>query len=414
MVGAILLVVILVIFSAASLDIQTEEVPKVDFPNQLAIQKEARIYETRKKALKLAINEYFNEALILGEIAGAGVSIVKGDSIILAEGFGKRNIDEGTPVNAETVFRLGSLSKGFTGVLAAKLVEEGAFDFMDRVTDYLPEFVFGDSTNTKRIKIAHLLSHTSGAPYHSYTNLVEAGLAMNKIAVQFGEVEPLNEPGVQYSYQNALFALSQEVMFRVTGQNINSLLMQRFFGPLGMSRTSMDHASFLKMGNIAEPHVKRGNSWRILPLKDNYYNAVAAGGIDASADDMGKWMRFLLGHNTAVMAKSTLEKAFEPFIELNENNKYYQRWEGHLKSAYAFGWRVHTLQNRTSNMEETMVHHGGSVNSYRNEIALFPDADLGICVLMNNHSSLAKHVIPDLRAIVKHIYELSPDALASL
>ncbi|RRQ48689.1 class A beta-lactamase-related serine hydrolase [Maribacter algicola] len=408
------MVLILFVFSAATIDTKVEEVSPEEFQQRMAMQKEAKIYASRKRALKLAINQYFNEALKFGEIAGAGVSIVKGDSIILAEGFGKRNNDKGTPVNAETVFRLGSLSKGFTGVLAAKLVEEGAFDFMDKVTDYLPEFVFGDSTNTRGIKIAHLLSHTSGAPYHSYTNLVEAGLAMDKIAVQFREVEPLSEPGVQYSYQNAMFALSQEVMLRATSQNINSLLIQHFFGPLGMSRTSMDHASFLKMGNIAEPHVRSGNSWRILPLKDNYYNAVAAGGIDASADDMGKWMRFLLGHNTSVMAKSNLEKAFEPFIELNENNKYYQRWEGHLKSAYAFGWRIHTMKNETTNKEETIVHHGGSVNSYRNEIALFPDADLGICVLMNNHSGLAKHVIPDLRAIVKHIYELSPDALASL
>jgi beta-lactamase class C len=412
--GSLLLVLILFVFSAATIDTKVEEVSPEEFQQRMAMQKEAKIYASRKRALKLAINQYFSEALKFGEIAGAGVSIVKGDSIILAEGFGKRNNDEGTLVNAETVFRLGSLSKGFTGVLAAKLVEEGAFNFMDKVTDYLPEFVFGDSTNTKGIKISHLLSHTSGAQYHSYTNLVEAGLAMDKIAVQFREVEPLSEPGVQYSYQNAMFALSQEVMLRATSQNINSLLIQRFFGPLGMSRTSMDHASFLKMGNIAEPHVKSGNSWRILPLKDNYYNAVAAGGIDASADDMGKWMRFLLGHNTSVMAKSTLEKAFEPFIELNENNKYYQRWEGHLKSAYAFGWRIHTMKNETTNKEETIVHHGGSVNSYRNEIALFPDADLGICVLMNNHSGLAKHVIPDLRAIVKHIYELSPDALASL
>ncbi len=172
--------------------------------------------------------------------------------------------------------------------------------------------------------------------------------------------------------------------------------------------------SFIENKNIAEPHSKNGYNWRVLALKNNYYNAIAAGGIDASSIDMAKWMRFLLGHNSAVMTKNTLEKAFEPFIELNENNKYYQRWEGHLKSAYAFGWRVHTMKNETTNKEETIVHHGGSVNSYRNEIALFPDSDLGICVLMNNNSRLARTVIPELRDIVKHIYELSPDALASL
>ena len=237
---------------------------------------------------------------------------------------------------------------------------------------------------------------------------------MNKIAEQFKAVEPLSEPGIQYSYQNAMFALSQEIIFKATGKDINFLLKDRFFKPLGMSGTSMNHESFLEKGNIAEPHTKRGRSWRVLPLKNNYYNAVAAGGIDASSLDMGKWMRFLLGHNPAIMKSNALNRAFEPFIELNENNKYYQRWKGHVKSAYAFGWRIHTMKDKAKEKEETIWHHGGSVNSYRNEIALFPDSDLGICVLMNNHSSLAKNVIPDLRAIVKHIYELSPDALASL
>ena len=211
-----------------------------------------------------------------------------------------------------------------------------------------------------------------------------------------------------------MFALSQEIMLQATGQDINTLLMQRFFEPLGMYSASMDHASFLEQGNIAEPHVKNGHSWRILPLKDNYYNVVAAGGIDASAHDMGKWMRFLLGHNPEVMPKKYLNRAFKPFIGLNENNKYYQRWKGHLKSSYAFGWRVHEMENPSTGAVEPIYHHGGSVNSYRNEIALFPEADLGICVLMNSHSSLAKNVIPELRAIIKNIYELSPDALASL
>ena len=412
--GSFLLVLLLFTFSAATIDTQIEEVPKIEFQNKLAIQREAKIYAKRKRVLELAINEYFQQALKSGQIIGAGVSIVKGDSILLAEGFGIRNFENGKQVDGKTVFRLGSLSKGFTGVLAAKLVEEGAFDFKDRVTDYLPNFVFGDSLNTQSIEIGHMLSHTSGTPYHSYTNLVEAGLSMAKIAERFIDVNPISEPGQQYSYQNAMFALTQEVMLQATGKSINTLLMDRFFKPLEMTGTVMDHDSFMAKGNIAVPHRKSGNEWRPLPLKNNYYNAVAAGGIDASSSDMGKWMRFLLGHNASIMNKSSLAKAFEPFIELNENNKYYQKWEGHVKSAYAFGWRVHTMKNETTNKEETIIHHGGSVNSYRNEIALFPDSDLGICVLMNNNSPLAKTIIPDLRALVSHIYELSPDALASL
>lgn len=401
-------------FSAATIDVEKEEVSKVEFQNKLTIQREAKMYASRKKALEIAIEEYFQKALKSGQIVGAGVSIVHGDSIVLAEGYGTGNVKNDSKIDGETVFRLGSLSKGFTGILASKLVEEGAFGFDDKVTDYLPDFVFGDSLSTQKVKIGHVLSHTSGTPYHSYTNLVEAGLSMANIAKRFVDINPISEPGVQYSYQNAMFAISQEVMLQATGNTINTLLLNRFFKPLGMSGIAMDHESFLRKDNIAVPHRKNGRGWRALPLKDNYYNAVAAGGIDASSTDMGKWMRFLLGHNPSVMTKKALGQAFEPFIELRENNKYYQRWRGHINSAYGFGWRIHTIKDPLTDRQETVWHHGGSVNSYRNEIALFPDSDMGICVLMNNHSGLARNVIPDLRAIVKNIYELSPDALASL
>ena len=57
------------------------------------------------------------------------------------------------------------------------------------------------------------------------------------------------------------------------------------------------------------------------------------------------------------------------------------------------------------NEKKTMYHHGGSVNNYRNEIALFPDADLGICVLMNNNSKLSTKVIPDLYKMVNTIFK---------
>lgn len=57
-----------------------------------------------------------------------------------------------------------------------------------------------------------------------------------------------------------------------------------------------------------------------------------------------------------------------------------------------------------SQQEITMWHHGGSVNNYRNEIAVYPEADLGICVLLNNNSRLARTVIPDLYKIIKEVY----------
>ncbi|MBU2946672.1 serine hydrolase domain-containing protein [Zobellia uliginosa] len=362
------------------------------------------LYSSRKKKIEARLKAYFKKAIAKGDVVGAGVSIVRGDSIVISEGYGRKNSLESSTVNGETVFRLGSLSKGFAGMLAAHIKSEGKLDWTDKVSDYLPEFQLGDGSNTKNVTLANVLSHTSGTPYHSYTNLVEAGLPLKEIASRFKEVMPISEPGVMYSYQNAMFALCGEMMKKATGKKINTLLDDRFFKPLEMCTTTTNYEALTHELNIAMPHVRIRNGWRAAHLRDNYYNAVAAGGISSNAHDMGRWMRFLLGHNPDIMKSDAIGEAFNPFIEIAGHRKYYQRWPGHTRSYYGFGWRIHKFTEGDSNFEKTIWHHGGSVNNYRNEIAVYPEADLGICVLLNNMSPVAKTVIPDLYEIVKEVY----------
>ncbi|MGI9547939.1 MAG: serine hydrolase domain-containing protein, partial [Flavobacteriaceae bacterium] len=221
------------------------------------------------------------------------------------------------------------------------------------------------------------------------------------------EVVPISNPGAIYSYQNALFALSGEMMHKATGQEVTKALESNFFEPLEMCSTTMDHETLVNAENVAIPHSKRRNRWKPKKLRNSYYNAVVAGGINASALDMAKWMRFLLGHNPEIMKKADLAEAFNPFIEIKGHIKYYHRWPGHISSHYGFGWRIHKFIEDDTRVEKTIWHHGGSVNSYRNEIAVYPEADLGICVLLNNNSRRAKTVVPDLYKIVQKVYTLT-------
>lgn len=372
-----------------------------------ALNQDYRVLDKGLQAtLRQTVETYFKKAIASGEVVGAGVSIVHGQHLLMAEGFGVRNSRTGTKVDGETVFRLGSLSKGFTGILASDLKGEGTLNWEDRVSDCIPEFELGDRENTENITLAHLLSHTSGAPYHSYTNLVEAGLSLEEIASQFNKVEPISRPGEMYSYQNALFALSGEMMKKVTGKEITTSLEERFFKPLEMCSTTMDYAALNTIENKAKPHVRSRRGWRSGKLTDSYYNAVAAGGINSNAADMAKWMQFLLGQRPDIMTTQELQETFRPVIEIPGRQKYYHRWPGHMASYYGFGWRIHTYQQGDTGVESTMWHHGGSVNHFRNEIAVFPDEDLGICVLMNNQSRISQRVIMDLYRIVQEIYEL--------
>jgi beta-lactamase class C len=387
-------------------------IPMAKIEHDLVDYEALEQYKWQKKELKVAITSYFDKAIKSGQIVGAGVGIVKGDSILISDGFGKRDANFDEEIDGETVFRLGSLSKGFAGILAASLENEGLLHWEDRVSDYIPEFQLGDKSNTDKVTLANILSHTSGTPYHSYTNLVEAGLPLSDIAKRFKSVAPISKPGFMYSYQNAMFALCGEMMLKATNNDISTLLNDNFFKPLGMYNTSMDNETLKSTKNVAMPHSQRKYGYKTLKLSDNYYNAVAAGGINSSAVDMAKWMRFLMGHNPEIMNKSAFEDAFNPFIEIKGHSKYYHKWPQHVASYYGYGWRIHKYLENTNDSQKTIWHHGGSVNNYRNEIAIYPEDDLGICVLLNSNSRLAATVIPDLQKIVKDIYNQTTSKIA--
>tara|TARA_R110000868_G_scaffold36074_1_gene128398 strand:- start:59 stop:1363 length:1305 start_codon:yes stop_codon:yes gene_type:complete len=380
-------------------------IASIDIQKDVLGSHRSLLYKKHQQELAVAVRAYFEKAIAEGDIVGAGVSIVKKDSVLITDGYGKRQINSDAAVDGGTIFRLGSLSKGFAGVLATELKDEGKLHWEDKVSDFIPEFRLGDKINTDKITLANILSHTSGTPYHSYTNLVEAGLPLQDIAKRFKAVAPISEPGTMYSYQNAMFALCGEMIQKATGQDIGAVLSNTLFNPLGMCSTTMDYEALSQMDNVAMPHTKSRNSWRTLPLSDNYYNAIAAGGISASSVDMAKWMRFLLGYNPELMTKNALAETFAPFIEIKGESKYYQRWPGHTNSYYGFGWRIHKFVENGSKNEKTIWHHGGSVNNYRNEIAIYPEAELGICVLLSNNSKIAKNVIPDLYKIINDIFE---------
>ncbi|WP_378181461.1 serine hydrolase domain-containing protein [Aquimarina sp. SS2-1] len=361
------------------------------------------ISDKQRQLLKEEITAYFNKAFKQKKFIGASVGIVKCDSVMYSGGFGKRNVSLNDTVNAETIFRIGSVSKGFAGVLSGIYVEEGLLNWEDKVNQYVPSFQLASKKWTDSVTLSHILSHSSGLPYHSFTNLVEDGVDLQTIAGQFKSIPTIDKPGRIYSYQNAIFALSGEMIEKVSGMSYGDAIAEKIFKPLQMNTASTDYESIKNASNIAMPHRRYGRGWRSLKINQKYFNAIPAGGVNASVTDMTKWMRFLLGHNPSVMSNDGLKNVFNPVIDLPGRSKYYQKWSGHQASHYAHGWRIHDFKNNKTGESSRMIHHGGHVNSYRSEIAIFPQEDLGITILFNSPTKMAKRVIPDLHEIVQKI-----------
>ncbi|WP_081415638.1 serine hydrolase domain-containing protein [Aquimarina latercula] len=369
------------------------------------------ISDRQKELLVEAVEKYFDKALKQHKIVGAGVSIVKCDSVIYLGGFGKRNASRKETIDEETIFRIGSVSKGFAGVLSGIYVEEGLLSWEDKVHDYVSNFELANKKWTDSVTLSHILSHSSGLPYHSFTNLVEDGIDLNTIAGQFKSIRTIAKPGNIYSYQNAVFALSGAMIEQVSGKSYGEAIAEKIFEPLNMYNASTDHNSLKTASNVAMPHRKYGRRWKSLKLNQKYYNAIPAGGVNASVADMAKWMRFLLGHNPSVMNSDGLNKVFNPIINLPGKSKYYQKWAGHKESQYAHGWRIHDFKNRKTGESSRMIHHGGHVNSFRSEIAIFPQEDLGITILFNSPTKLARTVVPDIHKIVKEVMDIPVEEL---
>ncbi len=319
---------------------------------------------------------------------GAGLVVVKDEQILHLSGYGTKAAFSNDSVDIHTVFRIGSLSKGFASILAGILVEQGDLKWTDKVQEYVPEFVLKDEAQAKRVNLIHLLSQSSGLPYHAYTNLVEAGLDVRNIASQLKSVNLISKEGEIYAYQNAAYSLIGTVLEEVTKKSLSQVFKKELFQPLNTHNTSTDYNSLVNDDNLALPHSGGNGNWRNRKISKKYYNAIPAGGVNASIADMGEWLQLLLGNRPDIISQKTLDEIFEPRINTRNRNRYFRNWSMVEDAHYGLGWRILT------NERDTFIYHGGFVNGYRGEILIDPKEKLGICVLANAPSKLPNRSMP--------------------
>lgn len=321
---------------------------------------------------------------------GAAVVIVKGNEVIFCKAYGVKSGLSNDPVTENTVFRIGSLSKGFAGVLSGILVQDSVLHWHDPVQKYYPEFTLRDARQAKRVQMCHLLSHSTGLPYHAYTQLIEEGWDIRKIVKHYFPKAPVSgKEGEFFSYQNVAFCCVEEMMLGATGKTYAQLLQEKIFTPAGMKTASCQYEAMLNCTDKCLPSIWNGNGWNSTDISPAYYNAAAAGGVNASIADMGEWLKVLLGHRPDIVRPYMLDEVFQPVIKTGRERRIMPHWIGRDDAAYAMGWRV------LNHGADTLIYHGGYVNGYRGEIAFDRKRDIGICVLFNDSTELGSTCITD-------------------
>ena len=323
-------------------------------------------------------------ALTNRQAPGAAIAVVRDTSIIFLKGYGLRDTKKTDSIDTRTVFRLGSVSKSVTATLVAILVNEGSLHWDDPVIKYLPHFRLKSAEASKILTLRHLLSHTMGLPYHAYTIMIEDHTPFDTLIDHLKDLDLVGKPGELYSYQNVGFSLIGNVIEKATGKKLEDVFIEKLFLPLGMNDASASFEKIMIDDNVAMPHYFT----KPTTISSAYYSVAPAGGINASIQDMGLWLKALMGNRPKILPEKELDEIFKPQVTAIARNHNFWQWKRVRKSYYGLGWRVITFAN------DTIEYHGGYVNNYRCEVALNRKKKIAIALLVNSPGMLADQGVP--------------------
>ncbi|MBE0367461.1 serine hydrolase domain-containing protein [Pseudoalteromonas aurantia] len=338
--------------------------------------------DVAKKQWNQFLNSYSKQVerkLKEKSIPGAALSIVHGKFGGKAQGYGRTRVKNGQKVNIHTRFRLASVSKTFAGSLSAKLVSENRISLDDKVSEYLPLFALSEY---KHLKLYHLLSHSSGLVPNAYDNLIESRMRYEKIVERLVSVDKICNPGQCYGYQNVMFSVISDVIYRATGITYEQWLEEFIFAPLNMNDGGVGLDNMTKDQNYALPHVLGRKRWHTAKLKTNYYKVTPAAGINASAADMIQWLKLQLGYYPDVLSLDALVIQSRPYTRTKRELRR-RIWRDYITQAYyGLGWRIYEFEG------VTLYYHSGWVQGYRTDVVVIPEYEIGFSLLLNAESGV--------------------------
>jgi len=338
-----------------------------------------------------ALTNYVDQSIAQSTPGYALGVIVDGDIFMLNTG-GVRKRGAPNTVNADTVFRLASVSKTFASGLAASL---SSVNMADKLSEYLPDVSLSRADYQQELSLGHLLSHTSGLMPHAYTNLIQDNQPYKKIIGKLERVNFICAPGECYGYQNVVYSLAGDLIAAREGTSYESLVQKQLFDPAGMRNSSFGLQAFMSAENRATPHRwDRSNKlWDPVKVRGNYYRFAPAAGVNASLNDMMGWLRVQLGLRPDVIDSEALKDLHEPRVRTSRKRAHYQNpaWNGVANTQYALGWRTFDFKG-----QEGFVHHGGWVKGVRTELVFNKRLQMGLVYLSNSEASFASEIVPSV------------------
>lgn len=308
------------------------------------------------------------------------VLVARGDQIVLNQAYGSANLEWNIGNTPTTKFRLGSVTKQFTGVSILLLEERGKLKLDDPIKKY-----YSDApTAWDAVTLKHLLTHTSGIPnltsFPEFSKFQRFPRTLTD-SIEFFKDRPLQfAPGEKWAYSNSGYILLGYVVEKAAGVSYAEFLQTNIFTPLGMKDSG--HESDMRVIEHKAAGYAPGDSGGIENAGFVHMSVPhGAGALYSTTGDLLRWQRGLYGGK--ILSAASLRKFTTPF-----------------KDDYALGIHVNTEKR-------TVYSHGGGIEGFNTFLAYYPDTQVTVVALSNLNGDAPDAIAEQLGALA-HGEKVSP------
>ena len=309
---------------------------------------------------------------------GAAVGIVRDGKLAWSHGYGFKNLDSEEAPGGDTLFRVASITKTFTGTAIYQLRDRGLLELDDPLVRHIPEFAGAVPRKAaiEEVTLRRMLCHHSGLMSYAPTDgrywNTYVWPSMAEILNVIPEMEVSIEPDSAHKYSNLAFGLLGEVIARVSGQLYEGFITSELLEPLGMESTTFEPEGDLKARTATG---YQGKPFEEFPDSTPYPSMggqVAAGQLYSTVEDLARWLIFHLGHASDEESDSTV---------LSTRSRKEMQRPLFMKEDWSVGYGTPWVLDRKK--DEIALGHGGGIHGFGSEIRFNAKRRLGVIVLMN-------------------------------
>ncbi|MBN1387589.1 MAG: beta-lactamase family protein [Bacteroidales bacterium] len=324
-----------------------------------------------------------------GDEPGGSFVVMKGDSTVYLKSFGLADLETKEKITPNTLFNIGSISKTFVAYGILKLVEENRISLEDSIYKYFPDF--DNPGIARKVKIKHLLSHTSGLPdiRDNYGDSIFY-LAANDLE----NFEPIKraqsfnfEPGEKYEYSNPAFNGLALVIEQVTGTKWQEYIINNIFIPSGMITSTITDGPHPESG-VAHAYIKEGTVYKEFDYGEcPKFAAAGNGGVWSSVLELAKYENAI--KNNVFLNKELTAESRTVFSPSN--------WADTIKPYIGFSWFLDQdfLFRGQHTFDTEFVYHTGSQGGFLSIYLVIPEKEILFIGLFNRPSENFRNIITE-------------------